>query len=419
MTTPPAVLMLVENMSVPTDPRVWSEARALRDRGYRVAIVSPRGAASDTSPHECIDGIHIYRYRLRVGAGGRWDYAREYAVAALKTLGLTLTVWRRHGFDVIHAANPPDIFFVIGLLFRVLGKKYVFDQHDLAPELYRVRFGRPGGALHALLRALETCSYRAAHVVVTSNASQRRAAIERGRCQPERVFVVRNGPELGTFQPVAAEPSLKRGRAYLLAYAGVMGSQDGVDYALRAMQVLVHQRGRRDVSFVLLGDGDQRQRLVTLSRALDLERYVHFAGWVTRSDLLRHLTVTDIGLTPDPSNELNDRSTMIKTMEYMAMSVPVVAFDTPETRVTAGEAALYATPNRVDDFADKIEILLGDGDRRRAMGAVGRRAVEQDLCWERSRPALWSAYEQLFPAAGGLPRPDPAAPSVDRVVVDE
>lgn len=314
----------------------------------------------------------------------------------LKTLGLSFKLWRRHGFDVIHAANPPDTFFVIGLLYKLLGKKYIFDQHDLAPEVFRVRFPMRIRRLDPLLAFLEVCSYRTADIVITTNESQKKVAIGRGGCRPEKVFVVRNGPDLPSFRQMAPEPELKGGRQFLLAYIGEMGVQDGVDYALRALHELVHRRGRRDVSLVLMGDGDQLGSLKALARELNLDSQTTFTGWVGRADLLRYLSVTDIGLTPDPSNELNDRSTMLKTMEYMAMSRPLVAFDTPETRFCAMDAALYAAPNLVGDFADKIETLLDDDDLRLRMGVYGRRRVEHDLCWDRAKAELRRAYESLF-----------------------
>lgn len=391
-----AVLMIVENLSVPADPRVWLEARTLREHGYRVCVICPRGADRDTAPYDFIEGVHIYRYALPAGGTTSLHYVKEYAVAMLKTLDLTLRLWRRHGFDVIHAANPPDTWFAIGLLYKLFGKKYIFDQHDLAPEVFRARF--PGGITHLdrLLTLLETCSYRVADVVITSNNSQRARAIHRGGCRPEKVFVVRNGPDLRAFRQLTPEPGLKRGRRYLLAYVGVMGVQDGVDYALRALHELVHGRGRQDVSLVLMGDGDQLAALKALAHDLELDSHVTFTGWVGREDLLRYLTVTDIGLAPDPSNALNDRSTMLKTMEYMTMGKPLVAFDTPETRYSAEEAALYATPNLVADFAHKIETLLDDEDLRLRMGAYGRRRVEHELCWDRTKVHLRRAYDALF-----------------------
>lgn len=388
--------MLVENLSVPADPRVWREAQTLHQNGYRVSIICPQGETRDQEPHAYIDGIHIYRYPLDTTIQKSTDYIKEYATAMLNTLGLSFKIWRLHGFDVIHAANPPDTFFAIGLLYRLLGKKFVFDQHDLAPEMFGVKFQGRMQTLYKLLQICERCSYRTADIVITTNESQRRNAIESG-CREKKVFVVRNGPDETRFNTVTPEPELKQGHKYLLAYIGVMGVQDGVDNVLHALNELVHKRGRQDVGLVLMGDGDQLPILKKLAKDLNLEAYVHFAGWVGKKDLLRYLSVADIGLSPDPSNTLNDRSTMLKTMEYMAMARPVVAFDLPETRYSAQEAALYATSNRIEEYVDKIELLLNDEALRLKMGAFGRKRVEEELSWNQTQKHLLRAYQALFP----------------------
>ncbi|HEV8191487.1 MAG TPA: glycosyltransferase family 4 protein, partial [Ktedonobacterales bacterium] len=349
------VLMLVENREVPVDARVWPEAMALRDAGLQVTVISPKGGTEHREPHLCIDGINVYRYDLPMGHSAA-TYAVEYGVALVMTFWLSLRVWWRHGFDAIHAANPPDIFFVLGLFYRLLGKAYVFDQHDLSPELFRVLFADRGGGpttrlIEQLLLLFERWSYRTAKMVIVANASFRRLAIARGHCSPEKIVVVRNAPDLRSMQPGQPEPELKLGRRFLLAYMGVMNAQDGVDYTLRALDLLVNERRRQDVALVLIGDGPSAPRLREIARDLALDEYVHFTGWVGRQEILRHLTAADVGLSPDPYNELNDASTMIKTMEYMSMGKPVVAFDLTETRFSAQDAALYARPNLVEEFA--------------------------------------------------------------------
>jgi glycosyltransferase involved in cell wall biosynthesis len=396
MTQPYKVLMLVENLSVPADPRVWREALALHHAGFQVSVICPQGQTRDKERYLYLTGIHIYRYHIPAATTAS-GYAREYAVAILKTFWLSLIIWRRHGIDVIHAANPPDTFFILGLFYRILGKKYIFDQHDLAPELFHVKFGRRMKPLYKLLRFFEWCSYNTAHLIVTTNASQQKHAIEHGRCPIEKVVIVRNGPELIRFTRDTPVPALKQGRRHLLAYVGVMSIQDGVEYVIHALDELVHKRGHRDVSLVLMGEGDQLPSLKSLIHELNLDEYVNFTGWVERCEMLRYLTVADIGLSPDPSNELNDRSTMIKTMEYMAMSKPVVAFDLPETRFSAQEAALYATPNSVEDFTDKIEQLLTDEVLRLKMGIYGYRRIKEELSWEHTQKKLLFAYDLLYP----------------------
>jgi glycosyltransferase involved in cell wall biosynthesis len=338
-------------------------------------------------------------------------YVREYSVALFMTFLLSVKVLGRHGFDVIHAANPPDIFFPIGLVYRLLGKRYVFDQHDLSPEVFATKFGGRLRPLHWLLLVLEWCSYRAADLVITTNESQKRFAITRGRCPPGKVCVVRNGPDLRRLRSVTPEPDVRRGRRYLLAYVGQMAMQDGIEYALHALRELVHKRGRRDVSLVLLGDGPCAPALRALARDLGLDPYVHFTGFVGADDLVRYLTVADVGLTPDPKNGMNEYCTMEKTLEYMAMGKPGVAFDLHETRQSAQDAALYATPNDIADYASKIETLLDDEDLRLRMGGRGRRYIEDALSWEHSKRRLVEAYERLFSPAVSPPVSDANLPA--------
>ena len=392
------ILIIVENSTAPSDPRIWHEAQELRRCGYEVSIICPQDEIHDQEAYICLDSIHIYRYKPSGTVHKATDYFKEFAVALLKIFGLSFKVWYRHGFDAIHVANPPDIFFTMGLFYRLFGKKYVFDQHDLTPEVFQVKFQGRTNFIYSVLRFMEWCSYRTANMVITTNESQKRIAIERGHCRPAKVFVVRNGPDLERYTLVPSEPELKKGYDYLLAYVGVMSKQDGVENTLYAMQELVHQRGRRDTLLVLMGDGDQFHYLKDLAHKLELDEYVHFTGWITKADILRYLSVTDVGLSPDPSNSLNDHSTMLKTLEYMAMGKPVVAFDLPETRYSAQDAALYATSNRIEDFVDQIETLLDNAELRLQMGAAGHQRIEKDLCWDRTKEILGLAYASLFQA---------------------
>ena len=413
MTTTRKILMLVENLPVPADPRVWIEATTLRDYGFQVSIICPKGSSRHREAHICVDDIHIYRYQLPRLASKYISYIAEYAAAIVMTFWLSFTVLIRHGFDIIHAANPPDLFFMIGLFYRLLGKKFVFDQHDLAPEMFQVKFKGRMKLLYKFQLFLERCSYQTADLVIVTNLSQRRLAIERGCCPAERVYVVRNGPDLERLKLVTPEPELKGGRPYLLIYVGVMSLQDGVEYALYALHNLVYERGRRDISLVLMGDGDHLPILRALAHKLALDDYVSFTGWVSSSTIVRYLTVADVGLSPDPQNELNEYSTMIKTMEYMALGKPVVAFDLAETRFSAQDAALYAMPNLAEDFANKIEVLLDNEELRRTMGAIGRKRIEEELSWDHSKKGLFLAYELLFPKSS-----KPAEPLVSASVAD-
>ena len=391
----PKVLMLVQNLPAPADPRVWAEATTLRDAGFRVSIICPKGRTHQEA-RACIDGIRIYRYWVPTHAGGFKGYYMEYCISLLMTFWLSLGVLLRQGFDVIHAANPPDLFFVLGIFYRLFGKRYVFDQHDPAPEMFRAKFKGSSVRIHKLLLLLESWNYRTSHLVITSNLSQKRFAIERGRCSPQRVFVVRNGPNLHRMRPVPPEPELKAGRRYLLAYVGVMGTQDGIENTIYALHHLVFERGRQDVSLVLVGDGDCVPSLRALVHTLHLKSFVNFAGWVDPEDVPRYLSTADIGLIPDPQNGMNEFCTMVKTMEYMAIGKPIVAFDLAETRFSAQEAALYAVPNQVEDFAQKIETLLDDEDARYRMGAIGLRRIREELSWEHSKEHLLGAYKMLF-----------------------
>ena len=392
------ILMLVENVSVPLDSRVWPEARSLHDVGYQVCVICPKGIGREEESYICLEGIYIYRYQLPVIGGRYISYITEYCYSLLMTFFLSLKVFFKHGFDVIHAANPPDTFFLIGLFYRFLGKKYIFDQHDLASELFKVKFKGRMKLLYKFQLFLEMSSYRTANLVITSNKSQKKRAIERGGCDAGKVFVVRNGPNSKQMELAPPEPELKKGRRYLLAYVGFMSSQDGIEYALHSLQYLVYKRQRQDISLVLMGDGDSAPKLRKLAHELALEEYVNFTGWIEKEDVLRYLSAADVGLTPDPQNGLNEYSTMLKTMEYMAMGKPVVSFDLQEAHFSTQDAALYAIPNQVEDFAEKIETLLDNHELRREMGAIGRKRIEQELSWEHSKENLLIAYETIFSA---------------------
>ena len=389
--------MLIENCPVPTDTRTWFEAIVLRDHGYRVSVISPKGPTYDRESYLYVKGIHIYRYRMPVTTNKYMSYILEYTIGMLMTFLLSLKVWRRQGFDVIHATNPPDTFFLLGCFYRFFGKKFVFDQRDLSPEMFQVKFRGRLKILHRILLFLERCSYQSAEVVITTNNSQKRFAMERGHCSPGRVFIVGNGPDLDRLKPVQPEYHLKKGRRFLLVYIGEMGVQDGVEYALHALHELVYKRGRQDISLALLGDGDRAAALKNLAHKLQLESYAYFTGWVSSDDVVRYLSMADIGLTPDPQNGFNEYCAMVKTLEYMALGKPVVAFDLAETRVSAQNAALYATPNLIEDFASKIEMLLDDEKLRLNMGAFGRKRIEEALSWEYDKEKLLLAYEMLFP----------------------
>lgn len=390
------VLMLIENCSVPMDSRVWAEALTLRERGFQVSIIGPKGTRLDQESYAYLEGIHIYRYWSPPNSSKYTAYIFEYSVAMVMTWFLSCKVLLRQGFDVIHAANPPDTYFLIGLFYRLLGKRFIFDQHDLSPEMFLVKFSGRMPFLHKLLLLMEKCSYRVATLVITSNSTMKEFAINRGHIQANKVFAVYNGVDLNRIKQVPPEPELKRGRRFLLAFVGAMEVQDGVERILLALHTLVHKRGRQDVSLVVMGDGDHAPTLRELACKLQLDEYVHFNGWTQAKDVIRFLSVADVGLTPEPQNGLNEYCTLGKTLEYMAMGKPTVAFDLPETRRVARDAALYARANSVEDFADKIETLLNDESLREQMGAVGRKRIEEEFSWDHTKTELLRAYEMLF-----------------------
>ena len=390
------VLVLVENLSVPFDRRVWQECRALTEAGYRVEVICPRGTKRDTEAFAEIEGVRIHRYPLDAATGGPAGYVREYGTALWRTLRIARRLSKEAPFDVVHACNPPDLLFLIAMTLRPSGARFLFDHHDLVPELFESRFAGGPRVLHRVSRMLERATFRASDAVISTNESYRRAAIERGGLPPDRVRVVRSAPDLSRFVPVAPDPSLKRGRPFLACYLGVMGPQDGVDYALRALAHLRHDLGREDVSSTFIGGGDAFDESVALARELGLDDVVEFTGRVPDETVQAYLSTADVCLSPDPLNPLNDVSSMNKVVEYMAMSRPLVSFELHEARVTAQEAAVYAPANDEVAFARLIGELLDDPERRERMGALGRRRVEEALSWDVSRGNLLDAYADLL-----------------------
>jgi glycosyltransferase involved in cell wall biosynthesis len=390
------VLIIVENLPVPFDRRVWLEAQALRDAGYRVSVICPKMKGFTRSREE-LDGISIYRHPLPYEADRHaLGFLLEYGLAFTWELLLAWKVYLTHGIDIIHACNPPDNIFLVALTLRIFGVKFVFDQHDINPELYIAKYHRTGPLYHVLLW-FERMTFKTAHMVISTNESYREIAIRRGGKRPGQVHVVRSAPDITSFRPVAPEPSLKRGRQYLVVYLGVMGKQEGVDLLLEAARHIINHRRRTDISFTLVGSGPERPALEALALELGLSEHVVFTGRIPDEELLRHLSTADICVNPDLVNEMNDKSTMNKIMEYMAVAKPIVQFEMKEGRYSAGEASLYARPNDPIDFADKILQLLDDPAARQRMGAYGRERMETALDWRFSKAALTNAYSQLLP----------------------
>jgi glycosyltransferase involved in cell wall biosynthesis len=401
------VLIIVQNLPVPFDRRVWQEATALRANGYEVAVICP-AARGYTARYECLQGIHIYRHPLPLEARGAWGYVLEYASSLFWELLLSLRVLRRHGFDAIHACNPPDNIFLIGALFKLFaGKRFLFDHHDINPELYEAKFGRRD-LFYRLVRLSERLTFLVADISIATNESYRRIALERGRMAPEKVFVVRSGPSLERLRILPPVPRFKRGRRFLVGYVGVMGAQEGIPYLLEAARHIVRDLGREDVQFALVGGGPALEQMRRLTSQMRLDPYVDFLGRVPDATLLEVLNTADVCVNCDEVNPMNDKSTMNKIMEYMALAKPIVQFELTEGRFSAREASLYARPNDARDFAQRIVELLADPERRERMGRFGRHRVERQLAWEYEAPKLLAAYEALFlkaPAAAGSRAP--------------
>jgi glycosyltransferase involved in cell wall biosynthesis len=388
------VLIIVQNLPVPFDRRVWLECQTLVEAGYGVCVVCPKGPGDP--PYALIDGVKLYKYRPSPIPPSAFGFLAEYLYSFATTAWLVLKVWRREGFEVIQACNPPDIFWPIGVLFRTLfGIRFVFDHHDLCPELYESRFPGASRAPWWGLRALEWCTHRSADHVIATNGSYRRIALERSGKRPEQVTVVRTGPDADRLRRQRPVQALRRGRRFLVAYIGVMSPQDGVDIVIRAADRIVHEFGRRDIALTLIGAGDCFDDLVALRDQLDLRDDVEFTGRAPDDIVAQLLSTADLGLSPDPKSPLNDLSTMNKTMEYMAFELPVVAFDLIETRVSAADAAVYVEPNDIDLYAKAIIELLDDEPRRKTMGALGRARVENELAWAQQRANYLSVYSRL------------------------
>ena len=388
------VLIIVQNLSVPFDRRVWLECRSLIDAGFEVAVVCPKGPGDPA--YARLSDVELYKYRPYAPGGSRISFVLEYLYSFFATLALSIKASRRGRFTVVQTCNPPDIFWPIGLLFRMVhGSSFVFDHHDLCPELYQSRFPNGNRLIYKALLLMERCTAKTADHVTSTNDSYREIVVHRDGVDPENVTVVRTGPDSAKLTRTAPDPALRGNRPYLVAYIGVMGPQDGVDLVLEVADVVVRHLHRRDISFTLIGSGDCFRDLVAQRDRLDLADFVTFTGRIPDEDVAAILSSAHVGISPDPKNPLNDLSTMNKTMEYMAFGLPVVAFDLRETRVSAAEAGVYATPNDVGELARLLVDLVDDEPRRESMGAAGRTRIEEQLAWSHQATRYVGVYEQL------------------------
>ena len=387
------VLILVENLAVPFDRRVWHECLTLKGAGAEVSVICPVGQGFDAR-YEEINGVHIYRHTLPADGEGALGYLREYSVALWQEMRLALRIKRKHGFDTIQACNPPDLLFLVALPFKWFGRtRFVFDHHDINPELYEAKFERRG-FFHRLLLLFERLTFKTADVVMSTNESYAEIARERGKVDPRDNFIVRSGPNLARLKVVPPEPAWRNGRDHMIGYVGVMGDQEGLDLILETARVMVRERGR-NVQFVLMGDGPALEGLRALAAELGVADYITFTGWANDQIVFPVLSTADVCVGPDRVNAMNDKSTMNKILEYMAFSRPIVQFDVTEGRRSAGDASLYAKVNDPVDFADRIIELLDDPDRRAAMGELGRERIFGELSWDHQVDSLIAAYERV------------------------
>ncbi len=387
----PAILILVENLPVPLDRRVWQECCALRDAGYEVVVICPRMRGYVT-PYECLDGIHIYRHWITGEAAGVLGFLGEYASALWGEWWLAWKAWRCHRFRLIHLCNPPDLLFLVAAPFKLLlGTRVVYDVHDVWPEFFEAKFRRRDPFYWAV-RLGERLSYACADVVLATNRSVQAVALERGGKLPWEVFIVRTAPKIASGQ-VAADPALRRGRRFLVGYVGVMGDADGVVHLIEAARHIVEVRGRHDVQFLLMGTGPEHANLVRRRDELRLQEFIDLPGRVSNDYLFSALQTLDLGVACDPPNPYNDHCTMNKTLEYMAFGKPQVMFDVREGRFSAGESARYVAGDSSAALGDAVLELLDDPEARERMGAVGRERIRAELNWERSVEQLLRAYE--------------------------
>ena len=385
-----AILIIVENLPVPFDRRVWQEARALAEAGYRVSVICPKSRGFEKS-RETLEGVEIYRHRLWEAAGPA-GYLIEYVWALAAESWLAFRVYARTRFRILHACNPPDTIFLIAMFFKLFGVRFIFDHHDLNPELYEAKFGKRGLA-YRILALAERLTFRTAAVSIATNESYREVALSRGGKLPERVFIVRSSPDLAKVRIRPPQPELKRGRPFLVVYLGTMGPQEGVDLLLQSAAHIVKERNRQNVTFVMIGAGSEIPRLQARAAEQGLQDLVTFTGRISDDDLAAYLSTADVCVAPDPKNPMNDKSTMNKILEYMGYARPIVLFDLTEGRRSAGDAALYAAPNDPVNFAEQIVRLLDSEALRHELGARGRKRIEEQLNWDLEKESLLAAYE--------------------------
>ena len=385
----PCVCIIVENLPVPLDRRVWQQSCALRDAGYEVVVICPQMRGFNES-EEVIDDIQVYRHWISEEAGEVGGFLREYSSALWGEFKLLWKAWRRHRFDIVHLCNPPDLLFLVAAPYKLTGTRIIYDVHDICPEMFEAKFGKRG-LLYWAVRAAEWATHFFADVVIATNESVRNIALSRGGQVPDNVFVVRTAPKI-TDTRAEPEPALKKTRKHLVSYVGVMGNADGVRYIIEAAHHLVNISGRDDIQFLLMGSGPEYDKLVALRNELGLIDFIDLPGRVSNEFLFTALQTMDLGVSSDPINPYNDHCTMNKVLEYMTFAKPQVMFDLKEGRFSAGDAARYVPENSAQALGQAIADLLDDPEERERMGRLGHERFHSLLNWEKSVEQLKAAY---------------------------
>jgi len=387
------ILIIVENLPVPFDRRVWQEAKALKEKGAEVYVICPK-MKKYTKSFEIIEGIHIYRHPLPQ-AKGKLGYLLEYTSALFWEFFLSLKIYLKHRFHVIHGCNPPDLIFLVALPFKLLGVKYVFDHHDLCPELYEAKFEKKG-KFYKLLLLAEKLTFKVADYIISTNESYKKIAIQRGKVHPNKVYVVRSAPDLSKFNIQLDNYNTeiyKKGSKYLIGYVGVIGEQEGLDLLMHVAKLL---KDKESLRFAIIGEGPAWEKVKLLAKKLEVDDIVDFYGRVSDEELVKILSSCDVCVNPDKPCKMNELSTMNKIMEYMALKKPIVQFDLKEGRFSAQKASLYAKKGDTKDFAEKILTLLQNEKLRKKMGEYGYRRLINDLSWDKQKKNLWKLYRQVF-----------------------
>ena len=393
------VLIIVENLPVPFDTRVWQEATTLAENGYLVSVICPKGKGYDAD-YEYLNGVHVHRHDLPPEGNGALGYAREYFCALREELRLAKRIYKERGFHVIHGCNPPDDIYMVARRFKKKGVDYVFDHHDICPELFEAKFGKASGLLYKSQLWLERQTYKHCAFAFVTNESYKQIAISRGGMKEDKVFVLRSGPKLERLKITPAKSEIKRGRQFMVGYVGVIGQQEGIEYLLKAAKYIKEELHRDDIFWGVVGGGPHLEALRKQSNEMGLDDILEFTGRVSDEVLLDYLNTADVCVNSDEYNAMNDKSTMNKILEYMALGKPIVQFDLTEGRFSAQEASLYAEPNNAIDMADKIIQLLDNPAKRKEMSEYGRQRIVNELSWEHTSRALLEGYDKYFKQRG-------------------